>query len=296
MAPKKKTVRDLTSDMEIFEVKFKAMEKVFEKIKAIETVDKDKIIVTVDNSESEQKLESKLKELQRKLDAALARIEYLENAENRNAKEQNLLCNKCDLTFDGKKSLKMHNMKKHAKPIKCEHCDQTFEVNWKLEMHLKTHQESQKFGCDKCGKVFLLKWRLEQHNKTHVLSNIKLCHYFNNMKHCPYENIGCMFKHETASWCKYQDACTNNLCQFRHNQRENMESEKFECQKCGFIFENNNDLKMHKEKEHNERHAMNEHDDGDDQSVELFPCDSCDKIFEEIEDLIEHYGETAHNL
>ena len=75
-----------------------------------------------------------------------------------------------------------------------------------------------------------------------------------------------------------------------------MESEKFECHKCGFIFENNNDLKMHKEKEHNERHAMNEHDDGDDQSVELFPCDSCDKIFEEIEDLIEHYGETAHNL
>ena len=95
-------------------------------------------------------------------------------------------CNKCDLTFDEKRNIKMHNMSRHAKTLKCEHCDETFQLNWRLETHLKTHKQSKKFECDKCGKVFLLKWRLEQHKKTHALTNIKYFHYFNNMK----RNIG----------------------------------------------------------------------------------------------------------
>ena len=87
MAPKKKTLKDLASEMEMFEGKFKEMEKVFAKIKAIETVDKDKILLRVDTSESQKDLETKLKELERKLNVALARIEYLENPQNLNAKE-----------------------------------------------------------------------------------------------------------------------------------------------------------------------------------------------------------------
>ena len=190
----------------------------------------------------------------------------------------------------------MYNMSKHAKTLKCEHCDETFQLNWRLETHLKTHKQSKKFECDKCGKVFLLKWRLEQHKKTHALTNIKYCHYFNNMKVCPYDNIGCMFKHETSSWCRFQEECSNNMCQFRHKQGENKESEQFNCKKCEFVFENKNDLKIHEEEDHIERTPLNEHDEDDGQSEEIFPCDSCDKIYDEIEDLIEHYGETAHNI
>ena len=58
------------------------------------------------------------------------------------------------MTFDVKRSLKMLNMTKHAKPLKCVRCDKTFLLNWKLETHLKTHKQSKKFGCVKCGKVF----------------------------------------------------------------------------------------------------------------------------------------------
>ena len=86
------------------------------------------------------------------------------------------------------------------------------------------------------------------------------------------------------------------MCQFRHKQGENKESEQFNCKKCEFVFENKNDLKIHEEEDHIERTPLNEHDDDDGQSEEIFPCDSCDKIYDEIEDLIEHYGETAHNI
>ena len=58
-----------------------------EYLNAIETVDNDKIVLRIDNSESQKELEFKLKELERKLDVALARIEYLENPQNLNAKE-----------------------------------------------------------------------------------------------------------------------------------------------------------------------------------------------------------------
>ena len=105
-----------------------------------------------------------------------------------------------------------------------------------------------------------------------------------------------MFKHETASWCRFREACSYNLCQFRHKQGENIESEQFNCKKCEHVFENNDDMIIHKDEDNFERTALNEHDSYAGQSEELFPCDSCDKIYDEIDDLIEHYGETAHNI
>ena len=43
----------------------------------------------------------------------------------------------------------------------------------------------------------------------------KYCHYFNNQKSCPFELLGCKFKHEESPTCKFQNRF-NSLCPFRH--------------------------------------------------------------------------------
>ena len=89
--------------------------------------------------------------------------------------------------------------------------------NHLLEAHLKTHNEMQPFSCDKCEKKFYLKWRLEKHRGSHYTK--KLCHYYNNQKACPYEDIGCMFRHEVSSLCRFS-TCNNILCQYRHDEND----------------------------------------------------------------------------
>ena len=51
----------------------------------------------------------------------------------------------------------------------------------------------------------------------HSMENVKYCHYFNNSKHCPFEEVGCMFKHEISKNCRFQKHCKNKLCQFQHD-------------------------------------------------------------------------------
>jgi hypothetical protein len=46
------------------------------------------------------------------------------------------------------------------------------------------------------------------------------CHYFNNMKTCPYEDE-CVFLHEPSKLCKYGDECERTLCMFRHENTDN---------------------------------------------------------------------------
>ena len=70
-----------------------------------------------------------------------------------------------------------------------------------LEQHIKTcHEKHTVFQCDTCEKGFALKWRLKKHMRLHEESNIKTCHYFNNDKNCPYEEIGCKFLHNVAKF------------------------------------------------------------------------------------------------
>ena len=51
----------------------------------------------------------------------------------------------------------------------------------------------------------------------------KCCHYFNNEKHCPYENIGCMFLHQDSENCYFGIRCKNKLCQFKHIKKKKNE-------------------------------------------------------------------------
>ena len=45
----------------------------------------------------------------------------------------------------------------------------------------------------------------------------KFCHFYNNKKKCPFEDIGCVFLHEVAVICKF-NPCLNKLCQYKHDE------------------------------------------------------------------------------
>ena len=131
-----------------------------------------------------------------------------------------LNCEKCNFSCTKKIDLKKHVQDKHREVQKeknCRICGEVFAENYELENHLRSHQESERFRCDQCGKVFYLEWRLKKHSDVHKTT--KYCHYYNNGKTCPFELIGCKFKHEQSPICKFK-VCYNRLCQFRHNLDE----------------------------------------------------------------------------
>ena len=111
--------------------------------------------------------------------------------------------------------MQTHIREIHLTIKKCKVCDETFDQTFKLELHLKTH-EVETFKCERCDKKFQLKWRLEKHRKGHEMLNVKFCHYFNNQKPCPYDEIGCMYSHEQSEACRFQKLCKHNLCQYQH--------------------------------------------------------------------------------
>ena len=81
------------------------------------------------------------------------------------------------------------------------------------------------------------------------------CHYFNNQKKCPFEEIGCMFLHADSEDCKFQNTCNKNLCQFKHQECDKSESESMQikpkesdgitwCEVCEYDYESE-DLNEH---------------------------------------------------
>ena len=54
------------------------------------------------------------------------------------------------------------------------------------------------FSCEACNKDFYLQWRLEKHRKVHE-ETTKLCRFYANKKICPFERVGCKFRHDEAN-------------------------------------------------------------------------------------------------
>jgi DNA-directed RNA polymerase subunit RPC12/RpoP len=136
-------------------------------------------------------------------------------------------------------------------------------VIWSLEIHIQTyHDTARDFECDRCGKKFILKWRLKKHQRSHENQSNKKCHYFNNKKVCPFENLGCMFDHVPSGICKYGKVCSNKLCQFQHESSADVESEQdvekakannsFKCEDCDFSCEEDTVLDNHMDEIHEE--------------------------------------------
>ena len=125
-------------------------------------------------------------------------------------------------------------------------CDEKFQRNCDLELHIKAlHKVPKSFECSKCDKTFVLSWRLKKHQEIHTSNVTRFCHYYNNNKECPFEELGCMFLHQHSEMCKYDQACSKPLCSYKHPQSNSKENEKdqtfdevtdfkFECAYCNF--------------------------------------------------------------
>ena len=94
----------------------------------------------------------------------------------------------------------------------------------------KIHTDTTQYKCEECGKIFVSEWRLQKHRNIHdKTAKINCCHYFNNKEECPFEEIGCIFRHEQAKDCKFGKNCSIRLCQFKHNeQNDALESQENE--------------------------------------------------------------------
>ena len=129
--------------------------------------------------------------------------------------ETNCKCKDCGKVFKNKSEMRNHVISDHPKIYICDTCGEEFNLSWKMEIHMREHREKKKLECDQCDKVFVISWRLEKHKKVHE-ENTKSCHYYNNSKVCPYEDLGCMFKHEESANCRFERNCRFKLCQFKH--------------------------------------------------------------------------------
>ena len=123
-------------------------------------------------------------------------------------------CDMCDVLFADKTQLTQHNKTKHCKRKVCRICEQSFNESFQLEEHLiSEHEKNKGYKCMKCECAFVLKWRLKNHVEGHMSgSKVKTCHYYNNNKVCPYEFVGCMFKHTEANECPNSSRCTKTKC------------------------------------------------------------------------------------
>ena len=101
--------------------------------------------------------------------------------------------------------------------LKCNKCEETFNRFSDLEHHIKiSHVNHQHFQCDMCEKSFVLNWRLQKHLTLHNDKNISPCHYFNNDKIGPFEDLECKFLHIASQLCNFDKLCKQNKCPFRH--------------------------------------------------------------------------------
>ena len=207
MTKKNKTVKELNLEFELLEERVKQLE-------------------AKDTTENDLETEGKLKGIEEILKTYDDKIKDLDMVLKKSSDRENhdkieevksLVCRVCGEKVRNKSQLKVHIREVHPKTYNCRNCEETFDECWKMEKHLKLHEDARKFNCKVCGKDFHTAWRLKKHTESHTKVE-KFCHYFNNGKMCPYDDLGCMFKHEDSDKCKYETYCNFNLCQYKHNE------------------------------------------------------------------------------
>ena len=81
--------------------------------------------------------------------------------------------------------------------LKCKMCESRFCKFSILELHIKQeHGTDQEENCDECGKSFVTAWRLRKHARIHSEKFIKTFKYFIRNTFCPFEELGCKFRHD----------------------------------------------------------------------------------------------------
>ena len=129
------------------------------------------------------KLEATLKELKKMLENDI--FESVDVQKKKAKKKIN----------DKIKTFKIQN-RREPLLFKCELCYEHFVRSCELECHIKEHHKAYaEYVCEECDKTFVTKWRLKKHKSIHS-GNIKtLCYYSKNNLFCPFEELGCKFKH-----------------------------------------------------------------------------------------------------
>ena len=176
--------------------------------------------VKSDVNKEVQNLRKEVKELKVEVKEAKEEIKKLKKE-----CEDESQCDLCEIKFSSKGLLKQHKREIHGRDLECKYCDEKFKQVWMLEVHLKLHKDAEDFECNVCKKTFQSKWRLSKHKDMHNNLNTKRCHYFNNEKLCPYQEVGCMFLHEPSEVCRFGSICTNRFCPFQHKSLERKKDE-----------------------------------------------------------------------
>ena len=186
------------------------------------------IINILNQSEAFDELEARSKDLEHQNVTSKARIEALENwvlkqndvivelSEKLSRLDENgfLIKESSDVLTLKKRiggleidfnSLKRTSMKinESSKPLtvnkhskKCNECDDRFTQNFEMESHMvEAHQRKKEYVCGVCDKEFYYEWRLKKHMKMHT-EVPNFCYYFNKKEVCPFDEIGCKFRHE----------------------------------------------------------------------------------------------------
>ena len=131
----------------------------------------------------------------------------------------NVTCNKCGKCYESRSQLHTHIKEDHKQTFHCSVCDFKGKSISVLDEHISIiHNESSaSYQCSECNEMFMSEWRLKKHKRVHEHGfSTKFCHYYNNLKFCPYEKFGCKFKHSDAEMCKFDKLCKRKLCPFKH--------------------------------------------------------------------------------
>ena len=57
--------------------------------------------------------------------------------------------------------------------------------------------------------------------KIHTQKFVQYCHYYNNDKFCPYEDLDCKFLHQVDNDCKFGKKCNLKGCVQKDTQNKN---------------------------------------------------------------------------
>ena len=206
-------------DSEIKELK-KTQTKNVENIRLIS----ENIAALEQSQEAQKKSEQDKMGLVRKqsieIEDLVRKMEIISTAKT--SDDSQYICRQCDEKFTLKEGLRNHIIHKHSTQFHCETCGHEFEGSVALEQHMITkHNAEKKYKCDICKNDFVADWRLRKHKKMHMKTNARKCHYYNNMKECPFSYLGCKFLHEKSDMCKFNGNCKLEKCQFQHSKPTN---------------------------------------------------------------------------
>ena len=228
-APRKMTIKSLTEELEIVKEQLKEFHHL--KLRVVE-------------------LEKEVKFFKAR-DVEVITVNEVEMVEN----SQEFKCLKCDNTFCSQKALKKHVVEYHPRIIECYLCDSTFQKNHEVETHMEEHKVKKSFRCDICQKDFYLLWRLNKHRNVH-LESTKPCHYHTSKRKCPFEAVGCKFRHDVPVYDqsdimeKSEDECMDDTNNDTSKDSEDEELQENQCHLCMKLFQTRDYLMQHYETEH----------------------------------------------